>query len=181
MLNIRFMNEEPPDAVANDGPRACPECETPNQFGELCARCRADADPNIVAIRDTAFELDASAERYFDEQEVLESDSMKPGRAQHKWFAVAVYLCDQAWGGPEEGGWWYGTGSLVRVIRHERTEDRAYAYARRINARLKSRGFGPNRDRREMSSVLSEGEYWAEVRPADEVPAHYPEHRPHYE
>ena len=30
-----------------------------------------------------------------------------------KWWAVAVYDVDQAYGGPEEGGWWYDIGHLV--------------------------------------------------------------------
>ncbi len=28
-----------------------------------------------------------------------------------------VYLIDRAYGGPEEGGWWYDTGERVRIIR----------------------------------------------------------------
>jgi hypothetical protein len=24
-----------------------------------------------------------------------------------------VYVCDQAYGGPEEGGWWYDTGERI--------------------------------------------------------------------
>lgn len=26
----------------DDSVKACPECETPNQFGEVCARCRRE-------------------------------------------------------------------------------------------------------------------------------------------
>jgi len=25
-------------------------------------------------------------------------------------YTVAVYICDRAYGGPEEGGWWYDCG-----------------------------------------------------------------------
>ena len=28
-------------------------------------------------------------------------------------YVVAVYLCDRAFGGHEEGGWWYQTGILA--------------------------------------------------------------------
>lgn len=28
----------------DDTVRCCPECETPNQFGELCNRCREDIE-----------------------------------------------------------------------------------------------------------------------------------------
>lgn len=30
-----------------------------------------------------------------------------------QWWCVAVYTSSSAYGGPEEGGWWYNTGSLV--------------------------------------------------------------------
>lgn len=30
-----------------------------------------------------------------------------------KWWCVAVYETDRAYGGPEEGGWWYDCGMLV--------------------------------------------------------------------
>ena len=93
---------------------------------------------------------------------------------------VAVYLQDMAYGGPEEGGWYYETGQLVRVVRGFRNEKAAYTYCRRLNQRLKSREFGPNSGRREMSSVLGEGEYWAEVY-ADQAPRSYPDGRPRYE
>lgn len=33
---------EPPDI--DDSVHFCPECETPNQFGELCGRCRREID-----------------------------------------------------------------------------------------------------------------------------------------
>ena len=33
---------ERPDEV-DDSVKFCPECETPNQFGELCSRCRNEA------------------------------------------------------------------------------------------------------------------------------------------
>ena len=34
----------------DDGPKRCPECETPNQFGQLCARCRREeAEGAILA------------------------------------------------------------------------------------------------------------------------------------
>jgi hypothetical protein len=93
---------------------------------------------------------------------------------------VAVYEIDLAYGGREEGGWWYQRGSLVRISRTFRSQERAYEYCRRLNARLRSRVFGPNRGKREISSVLSDGEYQAEVH-TDCAPKSYPERRPHYE
>jgi hypothetical protein len=78
-------------------------------------------------------------------------------------FIVAVYFCDRYYGGPEEGGWWYDAGKLVRVIKATRSEDKAYAYCRRLNDRLRSRDFGPNQGRRDIGSVASEGEHQAHV------------------
>jgi len=95
-------------------------------------------------------------------------------------YLVAVYDCSMCFGGREEGGWWYDGGSLVRVVMVCRTEERAYAYSRRLNRRLQSRQWGPNEGKREYTSVLSEGELRAEVW-EDMVPAGYPERKPKYE
>lgn len=94
-------------------------------------------------------------------------------------YVVAVYDVGLSYGGPEEGGWWYDAGSLVRVCRVFRSEDRAYAYCRRLNARLSSRVFGPNVGRYPKSSVLSDGQFEA-CTFEDTAPAGFPESRPYY-
>ncbi|CAG0982501.1 hypothetical protein RHIZO_01814 [Rhizobiaceae bacterium] len=33
-------------------------------------------------------------------------------------YVLAFYEIDRAYGGPEEGGWWYDTGRLVRILAH---------------------------------------------------------------
>lgn len=95
-------------------------------------------------------------------------------------YVVAVYDVNRCFGGPEEGGWWYDSGELVRAVRLDRNEERAYAFARRLNAKLRSRTFGPNQGKRELSSVLSDGEYQADVFEGT-APRVFPERRPHYE
>lgn len=95
-------------------------------------------------------------------------------------YLVAVYNADRAWGGNEEGGWWYDTGELLRVVKAFRNEGRADDYCYRLNQKLKSRTFGPNRGRRDISSVLSDGVYTAEVH-ENFAPKFYPERTPHYE
>ena len=35
--------------------------------------------------------------------------------------------------GPEEGGWWYNTGELRRLLKIFRNEEAAFKYARRCN------------------------------------------------
>ena len=93
---------------------------------------------------------------------------------------VAVYDCNLAFGGREEGGWWYDTGQLVRIVKVSRSEEQALAYCRRLNQRLKSRALGPNEGKREYSSVLSDGEYRAFTY-ENNAPGHFPAQRPRYE
>lgn len=35
---------EPIEPEFDDGVKCCPECESPNQFGELCPACREERD-----------------------------------------------------------------------------------------------------------------------------------------
>jgi len=88
---------------------------------------------------------------------------------------INIYLTDRAYGGPEEGGWWYGCGELERVIpvtTHRRAERAMRLVQRVMDAR--------NADRcSDVSSVLSEGCYVACI---ERTPgADYPETRPRYE
>jgi hypothetical protein len=95
-------------------------------------------------------------------------------------FVVAAYDSAQQYGGPEEGGWWFDAGSLVRIVRVFRNEDRAYSYCRRLNDRLYSDCIGPNAGRPDYTSVLSYGRIVARVY-ENVAPAGYPDERPHYE
>ena len=95
-------------------------------------------------------------------------------------YIVSVYLMDRCYGGPEEGGWYYTVGELARTVRLFRSEEKAYEYSRRLNDKLESRIFGPNQGRRDMSSVLSDGLYYAEVH-EDHAPKYFPERTPRYE
>lgn len=92
-------------------------------------------------------------------------------------YVVAVYLEDRCWGGPEEGGWWYDAGEHVRTMRVFNDVDKACIYTNRLN-RLLDKTL--NKDRRELSSVLSDGRYCALIHD-NFAPARYPEQRPHYE
>lgn len=97
--------------------------------------------------------------------------------ANAKKFVVAVYMVDRQYGGPEEGGWYYDAGELVRTMRVFGNQDTAYSYSNRMNALFKAT---LNRGRRSISSVLSEGQYRARVCD-DCAPRYFPEQRPHYE
>jgi hypothetical protein len=94
-------------------------------------------------------------------------------------YIVAIYKCNRAYGGPEEGGWWYDMGELVKIIKVFKDEDRAYQYAYDIQRLLRIL-VNKKRPERDINSVLCEGMYCAEVHEGS-PPTMYPETRPHYE
>lgn len=91
-----------------------------------------------------------------------------------KWsFHAVVYEIDRAYGGPEEGSWYYDTGILVhseRAKTREKAQDRA--------RELLETDFIPNG---KVSSVNYRGgdyaAWWEHSKPAP----YYPAHTPHYE
>jgi hypothetical protein len=101
-------------------------------------------------------------------------------------YVVAVYNTNRAYGGAEEGGWWFDTGELVRVMRVFKSQERAYDYCRRLNRKLS----GPDREwsgglnvrlgNREPGSMACDGWLAAQVYD-NNAPAFFPERRPHYE
>jgi len=105
------------------------------------------------------------------------------GTATPVMFSVAVYLIDQAYGGPEEGGWWYTCGELVDPSEpvfaptYHGTSVEAYAKVLEVNTELDRTH---NQGRRPISSVLSEGQFAALVH-VGHPPQNYPTTRPHYE
>jgi hypothetical protein len=100
-------------------------------------------------------------------------------RERHTYIVAAYEVC-QAYGGPEEGGWWYYQGDLIRPLRLFRNKSEAYRYASRFNDKAHSRRWGPNADRRPLDSVLSDGEVEACVY-TDIAPQHFPKERPMYD
>lgn len=65
----------------------------------------------------------------------------------------------------------------MRTFHHEES---AYAYCRKLNAKLHSRVYGPNQGKRDYTLVLSDGEYQATLF-EDFAPKGFPERKPHYE
>lgn len=95
-------------------------------------------------------------------------------------YSIAVYELDQAFGGREEGGWWYTTGTLVRVLRvNIRNQERAYRICRRINSLLHYRF--ERSGKRPLSSVAYAGGYLAAEICEGNAPEHFPDQRPFYE
>lgn len=97
-------------------------------------------------------------------------------------FYVTIYLVDRAYGGAEEGGWWYDTGEpVLEPIEGESRQrsfdslDDATAYLKSLNPIIERL----NEGRPDISSVLSQGRYhgYLETHP----PESFPGERPHYE
>lgn len=87
---------------------------------------------------------------------------------------VNAYDHNRAYGGPEEGGWWFDTGVFLSSIacRTDEEVDFAKAYFHRI--------YDPRFEgHHDISSVICEGVLQITV--DDEPGADYPTERPHYE
>jgi len=103
------------------------------------------------------------------------------------WW-VGMYLTDRAFGGREEGGWWYDCGSLVKELWaykeiacmptcHSVLKD---AWAARDLMRARIAAAGLNEGRPDVGSVCSTGIYDALIF-EDVLPMGYPNVRPRYE
>ena len=90
---------------------------------------------------------------------------------------VAIYAIDRAYGGPEEGGWWYDTGTLERIVAIRHSEEGAFELARRADRLLSH----IERDRRDIGSMAYGGERHAAEVFETTAPRFFPEERPHYE
>lgn len=91
-------------------------------------------------------------------------------------YIVAFYEVDRAPGGPEEGGWWYDTGSLERIHRACATKARAHDIAARANRLIERL----QRNKRPVSSVAYDGGRHAAFVFPHACPAEFPETRPTY-
>ena len=91
-------------------------------------------------------------------------------------YYVNLYLTNKAYGGPEEGGWWFGTGEPVRSFAFftRKKAERCLAMVRKIAACRNE-----TERRHEPSSVLCDGWYEAGIEP--EPAREYPTERPGYE
>lgn len=93
-------------------------------------------------------------------------------------FVIGFYELDRAYGGPEEGGWWYDCGQLVRAFRVAHSEAEAIRLCRRANDLLHRL----QRNKRDIGSVIySGGRHCAWFSDDGRLPSHWPETRPYYE
>ena len=100
------------------------------------------------------------------------------------WY-LNVYLTDRAYGGPEEGGWWYSCGIPATDLPDVAVCYGPYAYSDKeamrvqrevIKASLERHNNGRRSD---LNSVCSEGRYI--VCQEGHIAKHWPETRPTYE
>ena len=92
-------------------------------------------------------------------------------------YSVHLFLVNQAYGGAEEGGWWYQVGSPEDHPANKvfKTAGQADRYKRK----LEDLEDELNEGRRSIDSVLSEGCYRFLVCYGEALP--FPEFKPHYE
>jgi hypothetical protein len=91
-------------------------------------------------------------------------------------YVVALYEVDRAYGGPEEGGWWYDTGMIAMTLRVCASEATAIALARRVNRLLDQ----IQRSRRTIESVLYTGGRYRACLFERIAPEFFPAERPTY-
>lgn len=101
-----------------------------------------------------------------------------PESVRQTFVEVAVYMIDRAWGGPEEGGWYYDCGERCKDRKTYRCAslEAAYKLASKINASLNE---NENVGRPDINSVLSRGKYRAKSF-AGGAPDYFPHERPYY-
>ena len=96
-------------------------------------------------------------------------------------YCVGTYLVDLAYGGPEEGGWWYQCGQLIidgdiPLPYYSTDKEDALSHKNKMIKELEEF----NKGRRPISSVLSEGKYEAIIF-EERLPEGFPEKIPYYE
>ena len=111
----------------------------------------------------------------------MSEDPGEPVLYQPAFYVVCVVHMDRAYGGPEEGGWWYDTtepvvGPDIPLPSVWRTMDEAQAACDALSDWCVEH----NEGRREIGSVLSEGRYGTMIYEG-QFPHPTPEERPHYE
>lgn len=94
-------------------------------------------------------------------------------------YSVHLYLCDRAYGGPEEGGWYFDCGMPVLHPENRVIEDQedAFALAHSLNERVLA---DLNDGLPSIDSVLSRGQYRFIVGEKDELAMPFPAERPFY-
>jgi len=94
-------------------------------------------------------------------------------------FYIGVYLTDRAFGGTEEGGWWYDCGELQYTIKETFTDVlTAITHAKELQHKLDKK-YNNRGSYSDLNSVLCNGNMQAQVHET-EPPKFYPETKPRY-
>lgn len=97
-----------------------------------------------------------------------------------KFYCVSLYMVDRAYGGHEEGGWWFDCGEpcldYSADTRIFDNEDDALEYLDTLQGKANKM----NKGRYEISSVLSDGQFRA-IMDCGHYPQPFPERKPRYE
>lgn len=108
---------------------------------------------------------------------------MRQGKRKPRVFTVGIFLVDRAYGGPEEGGWWFECAApatefagMTKTFKHEEAADR---YHDRLRKMIKDNDW--NYGRLSISSVCSEGVYRAGMTRNSSTLKPWPKYWPHYE
>lgn len=130
----------------------------------------SDAPPT-ENIGETYFE--AMSERMWGDGEYFRIDECEV----EELYYVSIFLVDRAYGGPEEGGWYYETGEPIDE--HRRTFETLHDANTYLHQLCETVLPDMNEDRPSISSVNSIGRYQALL--STQAPAPFPTTRPHYE
>jgi hypothetical protein len=105
----------------------------------------------------------------------------------HGLYWVAIYLIDLAYGGPEEGGWWYQAGTLVidpAIYQTTGVGPAAFTSAEAAQTcaqRMRNALPVLNSGRPDIDQTSSVGRYEVRTTRALTLATHFPEIRPTYD
>lgn len=117
----------------------------------------------------------------YDDEETFLAEATRLWKEKHAQWTVAVFVVDRAYGGHEEGGWWFDVGAPAKEYQHltkcfGTDKDKALAYRDELDATVCK---DLNDGKPGIESVICEGVYRAIIDNGE--PKAFPERRPHYE
>ncbi len=88
---------------------------------------------------------------------------------------INLYEIDRRYGGPEEGGWWFDTGTPIQTLGKFRRNGNRFQDKLNLADKIAA---DMNYGRYPLSSVLSDGVVRVFIEPHKPIP--WPERMPHY-
>lgn len=105
---------------------------------------------------------------------------MRP-QASKQYHTIALHNVDQAYGGPEDGGWYYSCGmpcdDLAEFTRTIKNRNAAERYAEKLNKLADDLNHG----KREVSSVIYDGDRVTAIIDRGPIAKAWPPTRPYYD